>query len=291
MFIRINPHLFLLQGSKGGRIPYANSLLIQDEITAIIDTGADVEDLERVAEEFSPDLVINTHFHIDHSRGNYFFPKAKILAHEWDAHVMGSQERFIAATGLTGLEDEYFGKFYPRGLKPYEVEGSLKDGDLLDFGATKLRVLHTPGHTPGHLALYHEEEEILFAGDIDLTSFGPWYGNPDADIDEFRESIKKVRDLKPRLVLSGHLEPVSENITERFNLYLDVLEKRDEQLLELLKEPKTMEEIVDAKLIYRKHPEPVAVYRRFEELMLVKHLKELENRGLLTKEEEYYRAC
>jgi glyoxylase-like metal-dependent hydrolase (beta-lactamase superfamily II) len=291
MFIRINPHLFLLQGSKGGRIPYANSLLIQDEITAIIDTGADVEDLERVAEEFSPDLVINTHFHIDHSRGNYFFPKAKIIAHEWDAHVLGSLERFIAATGLTGLENEYFGKFYPRGLVPYEVEGSLKDGDLLDFGTTKLRVIHTPGHTPGHLAFYHEEEEILFAGDIDLTSFGPWYGNPEANIKDFRESIKKVRDLKPRLVLSGHLEPLSENITERFNLYLEVLEKRDEQLLELLKEPKTMEEIVDAKLIYRKHPEPVVVYRRFEELMVVKHLRELENRGLLLKEGEYYRAC
>lgn len=290
MFIRINPHLFFLQGSNRGRFPYANSLLVRDEVTALIDTGADVEDLERVAKEFPPDLIINTHFHVDHSRGNRFFPQTKILAHEWDARALGSRERFIAATGLAGLEDIYFGKFYPHGLTPYRAEGSLKDGDLLDFGATKLRVIHTPGHTPGHLALFHEEEEILFAGDIDLTSFGPWYGNPDANIEDFRESIKKARDLKPRLVLTGHLAPLSEGITERFNLYLEVLDKRDELLLDLLKESKTIEEIVDAKLIYRKHPEPVVIYRRFEELIIIKHLTKLEKEGLITKQGEHYLA-
>lgn len=286
MFVRINPHLFLLQGSNGGRFPYANSLLVRDEVTAVIDTGADVADLEQVARECPPDLVINTHFHIDHSRGNSFFPETRILTHEWDARALETREQFLAATGLFELGE----KFYRDGVPCCEAEGVLRDGELLDFGATKLRVLHTPGHTPGHLALFHEEEEILFAGDIDLTSFGPWYGNPEADLEDFRRSIIKVRDLKPRLVLTGHLEPVTEGIEERFNKYLEVLEKRDELLLDFLKEPKTLEEIVDAKLIYRKHPEPVEVYRRFEELMIAKHLISLEKNGLVSKQGEEYLA-
>lgn len=286
MFVRINPHLFFLQGSNGGRFPYANSLLVRDEVTAVIDTGADTGDLEQVARESPPDLVINTHFHIDHSRGNHFFPQARILTHKWDAHVLGTRERFLAATGLFALGEQFYGSNVPC----CQAEGSLKDGDLLDFGATKLRVLHTPGHTPGHLALFHEEEEILFAGDIDLTSFGPWYGNPAADLEDFRRSIVKLRDLKPRLVLTGHLEPVTEGIGERFDKYLEVLEKRDALLLDFLKEPKTMEEIVDARLIYRKHPEPVVVYRRFEELMITKHLVTLERAGLIGREGEAYLA-
>lgn len=292
MFKKINSHLTFLQGTNGGRVPYANSLLIQGDVTALIDTGADRQDLEHVAASFAPDLVINTHFHIDHTRGNYLFPKAKIIAHPWDAKVLASEDSFIRATGLYRLGMDYVKNNFYRDL-PLPVcraEGSLADGDLLDFGTTKARVIHTPGHTPGHCAFFFEEEEILFAGDIDLTSFGPWYGNPDADIIDFRSSIIKLRELKPKLVLTGHLEPVSEGISERFNHYLSVLDQRDELLLEFLREPKTPEAIVDAKLIYRKHPEPVPVYRFFEEMMVEKHLKKLLAEGLIAKHGDVFLA-
>lgn len=290
MIKRINKHLFFLQGTNGGRVPYANSLLIHDEVTALIDTGADPYDLKEAAAKYPPDLVINTHFHIDHTRGNFLFPEAKMMAHAWDAEVLSSEQRFWEATGLSVLDEDYLRKnFYQEGLPIYQVEGSLMGDEVLDLGATKLRVIHTPGHTPGHLALFQEEEGILFAGDVDLTSFGPWYGNPAADLEDFRESIKKLRELGARLVLTGHLEPLSEGIAERFDQFLEILEERDGLLMELLREPKTMEAIIDAKLIYRKHPEPVKVYRRFEELMVTKHLNGLEEKGFVIREGNSYR--
>lgn len=292
MFRKINSHIIFVQGTNGGRVPYANSLLIHDDVTAVIDTGADRKDLELVATDYVPDLVINTHFHIDHTRGNYLFPNAKVIAHPWDAKALAGEDNFIRATGLSRLGIEYIKNDYYRDLSlpVCRAEGSLADGEILDFGTTKARVIHTPGHTPGHCALFFEEEEILFAGDIDLTSFGPWYANPDANIIDFRSSIIKLRDLKPKLVLTGHLEPIYEGITERFNQYLSVLDQRDELLLEFLREPKTLEEIVDAKLIYRKHPEPVPVYRFFEEMMVTKHLSKLEREGLIAKHGDAYLA-
>lgn len=292
MLKKINSHLTFLQGTNGGRVPYANSLLIHDDVTALIDTGADRQDLAHVATSFGPDLVINSHFHIDHTRGNYLFPNAKIIAHPWDARALTSVDNFIRATGLSRLGMEYIKNDYYRDLSlpVCQAEGALADGKILDFGTTKARVIHTPGHTPGHCAFFFEEEEILFAGDVDLTSFGPWYGNPDADILAFRSSIIKLRELKPKLVLTGHLEPISEGITERFDRYLSVLDQRDELLLEFLREPKTLVEIVDAKLIYRKHPEPVLVYRFFEEMMVRKHLNKLKAEGLIAKHGDAYLA-
>jgi len=292
MFKKINEHLTFLQGVNGGKVPHANSLLVRDEVTAIIDTGADRRDLEEVAFRWAPDLVINTHFHIDHSRGNSLFTGAKIMAHPWDAQALASEENFLAASGLYLLGTDYVKNyFYSRGSLPVcRVNEFLSDGEVLDFGATKVRVIHTPGHTPGHCAFFFEEEEILFAGDIDLTPFGPWYGNPDADIVAFRESIIKLRDLQPKIVLTGHLEPVTEDITRRFNQYLAVLDQRDELLLAFLREPRTLEDIVAAKLIYRKHPEPELVFRFFEEMMVRKHLAKLEREGLIAAQEGVYFA-
>lgn len=292
MFKKISSRITFLQGTNGGRVPHANSLLIQDDVTAVIDTGADRGDLEEVATGCAPDLVINTHFHLDHSRGNRLFSGASILAHPWDARALSSEENYLQASGLARLGRDYvLNYFYSRGSLPVcRVDGFLADGDVMDFGGTKARVIHTPGHTPGHCAFFFEEEEILFAGDIDLTSFGPWYGNPEADIIAFRDSIIKLRDLKPRLVLTGHLEPVEENITERFNQYLAVLDRRDELLLEFLREPRALEAIVDAKLIYRKHPEPELVFRFFEEMMVLKHLAKLEQEGLIAKDDGVYFA-
>lgn len=289
MLKKINQYLYFLEGTNGGRIPYANSLLIVDEVTAIVDTGADLADLELVAAQYKPDIVINTHFHIDHSGGNVLFPEAKIMAHPWDANILTCSKKFLEATGLAVLGEEYIrANFFGEQLPLSQIKDFLQDGDVLDFGVTKFKVIHTPGHTPGHCALFHEEDGILFAGDIDLTSFGPWYGNPASDLDDFEESIKKLRDLKPRLVLTGHLGPLTEGITERFERYLGVIEERDHLVLKFLQEPKQMDEIIDAKLIYRKHPEPVAVYRRFEELLVGKHLDRLEKNGFVIKTEDYY---
>ncbi len=289
MFIQITKEIVLLQGTNGGRVPYSNSLLIEDDRRTLVDTGADTKDLKAVVSDYPPELIINTHFHFDHTRGNRFFPETKKIAHPWEAKTLSSSNLFLAAAGLYKIGEEKVTQgFYRQDLPIGEVDGALHDGDVLDFGKTQFEIIHTPGHTPGHLALYCHQEGLLFAGDIDLTSFGPWYGNPGSNIEDFKSSIKKLRDLKPDIVLTGHGEPVEDGISKRFDSYLAVFEERDQRLLAFLKEPKTVEQIIDEKIIYRRHPEPVAVYRLYEGLLIGKHLQRLLEKGLLLKEGDSY---
>ncbi|MFA5537005.1 MAG: MBL fold metallo-hydrolase [Bacillota bacterium] len=289
MFIQITEEIILVQGSNGGRVPYSNSLLIEDERRTLVDTGADIKDLKTIATDYPPELIINTHFHFDHTRGNKLFPRVKKIAHPWEAKTLSSSKLFLAAAGLYDIGEEKITRgFYRQDLPIDQIDGILHDGDVLDFGKIQFEIIHTPGHTPGHLSLYCRQEGVLFAGDIDLTSFGPWYGNPGSNIEDFKGSIKRLRDLGPKIVLTGHGEPVKDKITEEFDRYLTVFEERDQRLLAFLKEPKTMAEIVDEKIVYRKHPEPVVIYRLYEGLLIGKHLQRLLERGLLLKEGDSY---
>lgn len=53
-----------------------------------------------------------------------------------------------------------------------------------------MNILHIPGHMAGHLAVYLPKSKLMFMGDIDLTSFGPWYGCMDSDLLAFEHSIQ-----------------------------------------------------------------------------------------------------
>jgi glyoxylase-like metal-dependent hydrolase (beta-lactamase superfamily II) len=67
------------------------------------------------------------------------------------------------------------------GFRESPVHREMRDGEVLEAGGTRMRFVHLPGHTPGHSGIWFEEEDLLFVADIDLTSFGPFYGEPLAD--------------------------------------------------------------------------------------------------------------
>lgn len=63
----------------------------------------------------------------------------------------------------------------------------------LDLGSLKVKLVATPGHTPGHLSFFFPDEESLFLGDYDLTTFGPWYGDVYSGIEQTITSIRKLK--------------------------------------------------------------------------------------------------
>ena len=65
-------------------------------------------------------------------------------------------------------------------------------------------VIATPGHTPGHLAFFFREASLLFAGDYDLTRFGPWYGDLFSSIEQTRASIDLLQKIPAGVVMTGH---------------------------------------------------------------------------------------
>lgn len=273
MLTELMPKLFFVCGEQGGKFPYSNGLMIDSTQTVLVDTGFGRSRREAILKAGDVNVIINTHFHLDHAYGNKFFPKARIWAHTLDAPALRSPEQFLAFTGFRGISDFPDPLHFPGGPSGREVDRELVDGEVLDFGEIVLQVIHTPGHTPGHIALYESQASLLFSGDIDLSPFGPWYGNVRSDLAEFTNSIERLIELNPKILVTSHAGIITSNIREKLREYGNKVELRDEQILQHLQVPKTLAELMDSRIIFRRYPEPQGVYRFFEKTMLVKHLQ------------------
>ena len=120
----------------------------------IIDPAGDVEIIldDAAKHDFRITNIINTHGHIDHIMGNADLKEktnATIIIHEADAHFMTAHSSYK--------------------LMMYDAQPSpspdilVKDGDTINFGEEELRVIHTPGHSPGSMCLY--AKGYIFTGD------------------------------------------------------------------------------------------------------------------------------
>jgi hydroxyacylglutathione hydrolase len=143
------------------------------------------------------DWVVNTHAHFDHVGGDGYFFNAKIAIHEADAAVLEKGDQELS-----------FADFFDADMKPHKVERRLKDGDEI----SGLRVVHTPGHSPGSICLYDEKNKILFSGD---TVFSDGLGRtdlPGGSEEELKKSIQKIKALKVEKLFPGHGMPVTAGV-------------------------------------------------------------------------------
>ena len=117
------------------------------------------------------DVIVNTHFHEDHILGNYRFPDAEVWIHTLDAPGARTLNGFKEYYGFSEFNGDAIGQAFIESIDLHAspVHREFADREVLDFGRTKLQVIHTPGHTPGHCAFYEEENGLLFVGDIDLS--------------------------------------------------------------------------------------------------------------------------
>jgi glyoxylase-like metal-dependent hydrolase (beta-lactamase superfamily II) len=203
---------------------HVNSWLVEGSSNAILfDTGLGVANIRKVAEDITPRrlLVVNSHYHFDHTGGNRFFdgfaihriggdlvskPSPPELAELYMAYT----KRLLEAWGpYREADDLYFHLLtaermirpLPEGFDPmgYRVVPSvptrlLIDGDVLDLGGRKLQVLHTPGHSPDCICLLDEANGLLFGGDTINT--GPIYAQmQDSDLEEFARSTARLAEL------------------------------------------------------------------------------------------------
>lgn len=170
------------------------------KVGAIIDPGDEADRiLARVLETgIIPKYIINTHGHIDHIAANREVKDktgAQILIHPEDAGK------------LTNPEIRYAFLFGDAPSSP-PADGFLEEGDTVELGEVKLKVLHTPGHSPGNISLVTDQivftGDALFAGSIGRTDF------PGGSYETLINSIKtKLLPLGDDVqVLPGH-GPVS----------------------------------------------------------------------------------
>ena len=258
--LHIGP-VHVLVGNRGGRYPDGNSILVKgNDATAIVDPAVGL--WERGDTLPHVDLILGSHCHEDHIAANPLFPDAPVHLHEADAIGLSDLDAMLAIYGFTGAMGEGFRHvlvdqfhYEPRA----EVE-LIDDGDTLDLGGVEVEVLHTPGHTRGHCCFLvrwvedDQEKRLLYLGDIELTSFGPYYGDAWSSLVDFERSLARVRAVDADWYATFHHIGVLEGRAP-FERRLDVFEAkiadREERMLEYLAEPRTMQEIVDHRFVYR----------------------------------------
>jgi len=166
---------------------------------AFVDPGGDLDRLLAAATQFgvSVEKILLTHGHIDHAGG------AGELAARLGVPIEGPQREEAFWIDQLAAQGRSFG-FPP--AQPFTPNRWLEDGDTVSVGQETLQVLHTPGHTPGHVVFFHAPSrlalvgDVLFAGSIGRTDFPR--GSHQALIDSVRNKLWPLgNDVE---FISGH---------------------------------------------------------------------------------------
>lgn len=177
----------------------------------VIDPGADGPAIVRRLEAMNmkPRAILLTHGHLDHCSAarhiqEHYEEEIPLAVHQADAHMLGTEAADLHRELYKGMGeqgDALFAELYTPLPEP-DIE--LKEGDTIL--ETDLTVIHTPGHTPGSVCFYSEEERAVFTGD---TLFFKEIGSTGMDKDGHAQLIKSIADklltLPPETRLySGH---------------------------------------------------------------------------------------
>jgi glyoxylase-like metal-dependent hydrolase (beta-lactamase superfamily II) len=255
----------------------------------LIDAGCGEEALAEISREWIPDLVILSHGHPDHCSGAHMFPPGRLWCPRESIDTTGDlgamSERYV----LPGLREQWV-EFVEKemGFKGFTAGNSFEGGERFDLGGVSLEAVHCPGHTEDHYCFHLDGTGIVLSTDIDLTSFGPWYANEESDIGKFKESIMLLKNLRPECVVSSHMGVLRTGIEGRMERFLSAFDRREARILSSLDKARSIEELVDMALIYRKYPNYIRLLRGWETTMLKKHLERLTRLGLVRQEEKRY---
>ena len=261
----------------------------------LIDTGISPRRLKNLKKRFPINNVLFTHWHEDHISGNYLLNGVKFYCHSKDRVPIENVDEMIPLYNVknTPVEDELNSLIKLLRMQNVKIDAVIEDNDIFDINnQLKLQVLFTPGHTAGHCAYYEQNSKIAFLGDIDLSKY-PYYGNLDASLIEFEESIAKIKSLDLEIVATGHRGIIEgkSKINEEIEKYVSILQERDERILAFFSERSKPIELDDFKgnnIVYRKY----TAFKDFEiiaELLMIgKHLEKFLKEGIITEKKSGY---
>lgn len=186
---------FLVKGTEG---------------SILFDTGMGLADIRKILPTVVEPRVLLTHSHWDHIGGISQFSDVEILDHPYEATRL---QRGWQADEIVGYTEVSFKIPLPINFSPskFNIPGrslfsTFKDGEIIEHAGIKVKVIHTPGHTPGSVCFFLEEQGVLITGDTLYP--GPEYLHlSESNVADYYQSLKKlilsVED-RLKLIFPGH---------------------------------------------------------------------------------------
>lgn len=177
-------------------------LLIGNERAALIDTGLGIDNIKRMTDQLTnlPIMVLTTHVHADHIGSHGQFDEIYVHEAEEDWLISGIKKLSIEQIRKDISRDitkPVPSSFNPSTYTPYQGQptGILRDGDMIEIGERSLKIYHTPGHSPGHIAVYDTSRGYLFTGDLlyDETPVYAFY--PTTSPEDLVNSWQKIAEI------------------------------------------------------------------------------------------------
>jgi len=285
-------NFYFVQGDGRGLFPYCNGYLLTGEETVLIDTGMGEGKIREIDKRSRIDVVIITHSHPDHIRSWDLLKDRHLLLPQQtpdavhDLELLG--QRFAGTLEGGAGWVEVFGRGL--GILPLrEPDGRFDDGDLLKVGGAELEAIHAPGHLDDHYCFLDRKSGTLITTDIDFSSFGPWYCNPEADIELFQATVEKVMSLPCSRVCSSHKTPMKGRATREFEAFMAGFERHKRTVLELCRPSMTVEEITAMSPFFKGGIPDKVIQRTFEGNMIKKILALLVRDGAVEESEGRFR--
>lgn len=270
----------VLVGADGGRYPAGNTVLVRgSDSSLLIDPSTSMWLRDELPGGI--DRIVLTHVHEDHVAGIARFPEATVTAHEFDVHGVRSLDGLMSIYGMDEAAAAVFRPIVERDFhfvaRP-EATG-FPSGHRFDLGGVTVTAVHLPGHTRGHTGFLVEPDGVFVLGDIDLSAFGPYYGDAWSDLDDFERSLSIAAGIEARWYVTFHHRGVIEGrdaFLPLLDAFTGVIATREQRMVEFLAEPRTLQELVDHRFVYRPHvtlPFVPAAEKRSAELSLARLIR------------------
>ncbi|MFW2380757.1 MAG: MBL fold metallo-hydrolase [Acidimicrobiales bacterium] len=251
---KLSDRVSVLVGDNNGAYPSGNSVVVQGSGEAVlIDPSITV--VQRGGANCHIDAVLTSHSHEDHMAGHGLFANARVHVHHDDLPGVRSID---GLNEVYGLDADTWAEFESTVVDEFSYVGrpdamGFADGHRFDLGNVTVEAVHLPGHTRGHSG-FRISDGVFFCSDIDLTGFGPYYGDAWSDLDQFEASLAKIRDEDAAFYVTFHHKGIIEgrkDFVDRVDAFAGVIHRRHREMLAFLAEPRSIEEMVAHRFVYR----------------------------------------
>jgi glyoxylase-like metal-dependent hydrolase (beta-lactamase superfamily II) len=271
---------------------------------ALIDCNFTAGEARQLLEKLGaiPDAYFISHFHLDHANNVKSIEQLGIPVycprpeHEFPMDL----DRFLVANGsydygVAPLMKEFI--YNGLGFRELDSVAPFSPGEEFHFGSVRIRTIHAPGHSPGHTVFAVQGgagREVLFTSDTGLDKMGAWYGFKYCRLDGVRRSILSLERMYGEgdyILASSHGPVYREKNPLAFKEALQKIEATERRLLDLFApgQELALDDIALRGVYYRKNSVAKLddfgrkLYFFWESGILINHLEELEEKGLIRR--------